>query len=199
MHRAVAVRQPGEHEQVLRLRAERDVTFRAADHVVVTLPAERRCRGGGVEVEARLDDRRRPGLEALAAKGGEQPAFQLGRPELEERHRQEARREEVGRDRQIAVREFLGDDGTGERRMFGAEPPVLLGDHVLDEAEIPAALQQRGGNAALLVRLARVWTDFVARESDHGLANELLLVVELEIDHWDSLRCWRTPRFAAAT
>jgi len=49
-------------------------------------------------------------------------------------------------------------------------------------------LRQRARNDAFLVRLARVWTDLVPRETDDGLADERLLLIEFEVDHRDSLR-----------
>ncbi len=67
------------------------------------------------------------------------------------------------------------------RERVGAGAAVLLGDRHPHQAEAGQLLDEVVREALLTVELCRDGGDAVAREPAHGVANELLLLGELEV------------------
>ena len=121
-------------------------------------------------------------MKALAEAGQECLAL-LGSAGIEDRVGHQTRREEVHRDGRISPGEFLSDDGSGHGRALFSEAPDVLGKSGVDEAELETSLREVRGNGTVLVTIPGNPADFVGREARDGLADELLLFAQFEIEH----------------
>ena len=88
-------------------------------------------------------------------------------------------RRDRDRDRRVDPRQLLDDDRVRDR--VGAGAAVLLGDRHPHQAELGELRDELVGEALLAVELGRDGRDALARELAHGLADELLLLGEVEV------------------
>ena len=94
---------------------------------------------------------------------------------LEHREGQQARRQHVGRNREVAVSEFFGDYRASRRQARVAVAAEALRDRSLHQAELPGLGDQRGGNLAAFVGGPRRGPNLLAGERADGIADHLLL------------------------
>ena len=113
-------------------------------------------------------------------------------PHLEHRKSQQARRQHVRRDREIAVGEFLGDYRAGRRQARVAVAAEALGYRPLHQPELPSLGDQRGGNLAALVGgraagriCSRANAPTVSRIICCSSLNSKLSMVDSKRLHWD--------------
>jgi hypothetical protein len=83
------------------------------------------------------------------------------------------------RDRRVDPRQLLDRDGVGDGVRSAAA--VLLGDRHAHQAELGELRDQVVGKTRLAVELLGHWCDALLREVAHGLPDELVLRVELEV------------------
>ena len=99
-------------------------------------------------------------------------------------------RRERDRDRGVDARQLLDDDCVRDR--VRARAAVLLGDRHPHQPELGELRDEVVGEALLAVELGRDRSDAVARELAHGLANELLLLGEVEVQAASARRARRS-------
>ena len=88
-------------------------------------------------------------------------------------------RRERDRDRGVDPRQLLDDDRVRDR--VGAGAAVLLRDRHPHQAELGELRDELVGEALLAVELGRDRRHALARERAHGVADELLLFGEVEV------------------
>jgi hypothetical protein len=178
-----AVRGRRVHEDHVGAVGERHEALRPGEDVVPALALGLRRQRRRIEVPPRLGVRGR-GCRVLVAGEPGQPLLLLRvRAERRERDGHEARREQLERDGRVTVGELLEQEGAGDRRARVAVAAELLRDAALHEAELPAAGDDVLGHGALLVGLARGGPEHLAGEAGHRLADELLVLGRLEVNH----------------
>ena len=153
-----------------------------------------RSRGAGIRARVRLGE---------AERGELLPGGEVGQPVLllllaaEVVDRQCPERMVRGhrdRDRRVDPSELLDGDRIGDG--VGACASVLLGNRHSHQTQLRHAGNELVGEAALAVELLGERRDAVPRELAHGRADELVLLVELEIQaprRWASSTISRTP------
>ena len=138
---------------------------------------------GQIEVEARLHHGGGRGGKVGAGESLQIFRTLIVGAHLDDRKCEQARREHVQSDRNIAEAEFFCDDRAGHRRARVAAAAEFLGNRAADESKLPRLGNQRGGNRAAFVGGPRGGTNLLARERADAVADHLLFFAEFEVDH----------------
>ena len=157
----------------------RDEDLRAVDDPLAVLESRGRARRAGVGAGVRLGQPERGELRPDARSGSHCPLLLLGAEVVDRQRAEGVVRGDGDRDRRVDPRQLLDRDRVRER--VGARAAVLLRDRHPHQPELGELGDELVREALLAVELLGDRRDLLERELPHGVAEQLVLVLEIEV------------------